>query len=67
MRFIVLAESLKQNETHPAGTGDIVGLKRKLLESSGLPLRLQTGIWSFMRTNNSLEEKNEEERITNDG
>ena len=40
-------------ETPPAGAGGIFKLQA-LLEPSGLPLHLQTGVWSFMRLNQAF-------------
>jgi len=42
----------EESETPPAGAGGIFWLQAKNeLEPFGLPLHLQTGVWSFMRLN----------------
>jgi hypothetical protein len=49
--------SLFGSETPPAGAGGIFWLQaKKELEPFGLPLHLQTGVWSFMRLNNTNQE-----------
>jgi len=43
---------IPESETPPAGAGGIFWLQAKNeLEPFGLPLHLQTGVWSFMRLN----------------